>query len=202
MNQKTILGLAAILALTLISIAGFYFFSPKHAVEKPVQTNIVDNSASAAQASDVTASVAASAETGSTEIPAAEVDGIDVKELTTGSKSQSTSKHEPELLSFEFDQNLKAAETLEYMMAYDELPDFEQKNIRQYQQYVVDKIAKDTGKSSQHIQVLSRGALESEQVGNRYYVYKFKVGKDCEIHMVSTDMNQGDYKVSYNYCSG
>ncbi|ENW06746.1 hypothetical protein [Acinetobacter beijerinckii] len=196
MNQKTILGLAAILALTLISIAGFYFFSPKHAVEKPVQTS-VDNNASAVQASEVAASEAAS-----NEIPAAEVDGIDVKELTTGSKSQNTSKHEPELLSFEFDQNLKAAETLEYMMAYAELPDFEQKNIRQYQQYVVDKIAKDTGKSSQQIQVLSRGALESEQVGNRYYVYKFKVGKDCEIHMVSTDMDQGDYKVNYNYCSG
>lgn len=197
MNQKTILGLAAILALTLISIAGFYFFSPKHAVENPVQTNIVDNSASAVQASEVAASEAAS-----TEIPAAEVDGIDVKELTKTTENPSTSKHEPELLSFEFDQNLKAAETLEYMMAYDELPDFEQKNIRQYQQYVVDKIAKDTGKSSQQIQILSRGALESEQVGNRYYVYKFKVGKDCEIHMVSTDMDQGDYKVSYNYCSG
>ena len=37
MNQKTILGLAAILALTLISIAGFYFFSPKHVTEKTVQ---------------------------------------------------------------------------------------------------------------------------------------------------------------------
>ena len=197
MNQKTILGLAAILALTLISIAGFYFFSPKHAVENPVQTNIVDNSASAVQASEVAASEAAS-----TEIPAAEVDGIDVKELTKTTENPSTSKHEPELLSFEFDQNLKAAETLEYMMAYDELPDFEQKNICQYQQYVVDKIAKDTGKSSQQIQILSRGALESEQVDNRYYVYKFKVGKDCEIHMVSTDMDQGDYKVSYNYCSG
>ena len=36
MTQKTILGLAAILALTLISIAGFYFFSPKHATEKTV----------------------------------------------------------------------------------------------------------------------------------------------------------------------
>lgn len=200
MNQKIILGLAAILALTLISIAGFYFFSPKHAVEKPVQTNIADNSV--IQASDVAASDAASTVAESTEIPAAEVDGIDVKELTKATQNPSTSKHEPELLSFEFDQNLKAAETLEYMMAYAELPDFEQKNIRQYQQYVVDKIAKDTGKSSQQIQVLSRGALESEQIGNRYYVYKFKVGKDCEIHMVSTDMDQGDYKVSYNYCSG
>ena len=36
MTQKTILGLAAILALTLISIAGFYFFSPKHTTEKTV----------------------------------------------------------------------------------------------------------------------------------------------------------------------
>jgi len=40
MTQKTILGLAAILALTLISIAGFYFFSPKqHATEKTVPAN-------------------------------------------------------------------------------------------------------------------------------------------------------------------
>ena len=91
MNQKTILGLAAILALTLISIAGFYFFSPKHVTEKTVQ---------AASTSE------ASSEAASTEIAAAEVDGIDVKELTTGSKSLSPSAHEPELLSFEFDKNL------------------------------------------------------------------------------------------------
>ena len=39
MNQKTILGLAAILALTLISIAGFYFFSPKHVSERTVQAS-------------------------------------------------------------------------------------------------------------------------------------------------------------------
>jgi hypothetical protein len=90
MNQKTILGLAAILALTLISIAGFYFFSPKHAVEKPVQTNVADNNASAVQASDVAASVAASAEA-DPEIPAAEVDGIDVKELTKATQNPSTS---------------------------------------------------------------------------------------------------------------
>ena len=87
-------------------------------------------------------------------------------------------------------------------MAYDELPEFEQKNIRQYQQYIVDKIAKDTGKSTQQIRVATRGALESEQLGNRYYVYKLNVGTDCEIYRVSTDINQGDYKVSYNKCSG
>lgn len=39
MNQKTILGLAAILALTLISIAGFYFFSPKQGTEKTIPAN-------------------------------------------------------------------------------------------------------------------------------------------------------------------
>jgi hypothetical protein len=94
------LGLAAILALTLISIAGFYFFSPKHATEKTVQ-------ASTSEASSAQPLESASSEAVSTEIAAAEVDGIDVKELTTGSKSLSPSDHEPELLSFEFDQNLK-----------------------------------------------------------------------------------------------
>ena len=196
MNQKTILGLAVIVALTLISIAGFYFFSPKHAVENPIQTNTTDRSARAVQTSDVAASEVAT----SNEIPAAEVDGIDIDQLTAGSKKLSSAPHEPELLSFELDKNLKAAETLEYMMAYADLPEFEQKNIDKYQHYVLDKIAKDTGQSSQKIRVLSRGAIESEQVGNRYYVYNFNVGKDCEIHMVSTDMDQGDYSVSYNYC--
>lgn len=196
MNQKTILGLAVIVALTLISIAGFYFFSPKHATENPVQTSTTDSSTRAVQTSNVAASEVAT----STEIAAAEVDGIDIDQLTAGTKSLSPSGHEPEMLSFELDKNLKAAETLEYMMTYDELPDFEKKSIRQYQQYVVDKVAKDTGQSSQQIRVLSRGAIESEQVGNRYYVYKLNIGKDCEIHMVSTDMDQGDYSVSYNYC--
>lgn len=198
MNQKTILGFA-ILALALISIAGFYFFSPKQTTKKPVQIS-ADSNASAVQASDVTASVAASAVVGSTEIAASEVDGIDINALTKTTPNPSTSKQEPVLLNFAFDQNLNAAETLEYTMAYDELPDFEKKNIRQYQQYVVDKVAKDTGKSSQQISVLSRGALESEQVGNRYYVYKLNVGNDCEIYMVSTDMDQGNYNVSYNDC--
>lgn len=101
MNQKTILGLAAILALTLISIAGFYFFSLQHATEKTVQANTSE--ASSAQPLE-----SASSEATSTEIAAAEVDGIDVKELTTGSKSLSPADHEPELLSFEFDKNLKS----------------------------------------------------------------------------------------------
>lgn len=106
MNQKTILGLAAILALTLISIAGFYFFSLQHATEKTVQANTSE--ASSAQPLE-----SASSEATSTEIAAAEVDGIDVKELTTGSKSLSPADHEPELLSFEFDKNLKSVDTLQ-----------------------------------------------------------------------------------------
>lgn len=84
-------------------------------------------------------------------------------------------------------------------MAYDELPDFEKKNIRQYQQYVVDKVAKDTGKSSQQISV-SVTVRWNRRAGNRYYVYKLNVGNDCEIYMVSTDMDQGNYNVSYNDC--
>lgn len=196
MNQKTILGLTVIVALTLISIAGLYFFSPKHAVEKPIQTRTADRSVRAVE----TSNVAASEVTGSTEIAAAEVDGIDIDQLTAGSKKLSSAPHEPKLLSFELDKNLKAADTLEYMMAYDDLPEFEQKNIDTYQHYILDKIAKDRGQSSQQIQVLSRGAIESEQVGNRYYVYKLNVGKACEIHMVSTDMEQADYSLSYNYC--
>lgn len=196
MNQKTILGLTVIVALTLISIAGLYFFSPKHAVENPIQTRTADRSAPAVETSDVAASEVST----STEIAAAEVDDIDIDQLTAGSKKLSSAPHGPELLSFELDKNLKAADTLEYMMAYDDLPEFEQKNIDTYQHYILDKIAKDRGQSSQQIQVLSRGAIESEQVGNRYYVYKLNVGKACEIHMVSTDMEQADYSLSYNYC--
>lgn len=194
MNQKTILGLAAILALTLIIIAGFYFFSPKYATEKTVQASTSE--ASSAQPLESASSEA----TGSTEIAAAEVDGIDVKELTTGRKSLSLSDHEPELLSFEFDQNLKAADTLLSMLPYDQLPEFEHDNIDKYQRYIFAKAAKDTGKSVKNFSLQEHGALESEQAGNRYYVYKFDNGTDCEIHLVSIDLNTGDYGVSYNYC--
>lgn len=192
MNQKTILGLAAILALTLISIAGFYFFSPKHVTEKTVPASTSETSS--AQPLESATSAA------STEIPAAEVDGIDVKELTTGSKSMSPADHEPELLSFEFDQNLKAVDTLLSMLPYDELPEFEQDNIDKYQRYIFAKAAKDTGKSVQDFSLQEHGALESEQAGNRYYVYKFDNGTDCEIHLASIDLNTGDYGVSYNDC--
>ena len=192
MNQKTILGLAAILALTLISIAGFYFFSPKHVTEKMVPASTSETSS--AQPLESATSAA------STEIASAEVDGIDVKELTTGSKSLSPADHEPELLSFEFDQNLKAVDTLLSMLPYDELPEFEQDNIDKYQRYIFAKAAKDTGKSVQDFSLQEHGALESEQAGNRYYVYKFDNGTDCEIHLASIDLNTGDYGVSYNYC--
>ena len=84
MNQKTILGLAAILALTLIIVSGFYFFSANSSVQKPVQT-------AAAGTSDIPASEAAASEG----IPAAEVDGIDVEELTAGSKGSSSAQHVP-----------------------------------------------------------------------------------------------------------
>ena len=72
MNQKTILGLAAILALTLISIAGFYFFSPKHVTEKTVQAASTSVASSAQPLESATSAA-------STEIASAEVDGIDVK---------------------------------------------------------------------------------------------------------------------------
>ena len=193
MNQKTILGLAAILALTLISIAGFYFFSPKHVTEKTVQAASTSVASSAQPLESATSAA-------STEIASAEVDGIDVKELTTGSKSLSPADHEPELLSFEFDQNLKAVDTLLSMLPYDELPEFEQDNIDKYQRYIFAKAAKDTGKSVQDFSLQEHGALESEQAGNRYYVYKFDNGTDCEIHLASIDLNTGDYSVSYNYC--
>ena len=193
MNQKTILGLAAILALTLISIAGFYFFSPKHATEKTVQAASTSVASSAQPLESATSAA-------STEIASAEVDGIDVKELTTGSKSLSPADHEPELLSFEFDKNLKSVDTLLSMLPYDELPQFEQDNIDKYQRYVFAKAAKDTGKSVKDFSLQEHGALESEQAGNRYYVYKFDNGTDCEIHLVSIDLNTGDYSVSYNYC--
>ena len=193
MNQKTILGLAAILALTLISIAGFYFFRPKHVTEKTVQAASTSVASSAQPLESATSAA-------STEIASAEVDGIDVKELTTGSKSLSPADHEPELLSFEFDKNLKSVDTLLSMLPYDELPQFEQDNIDKYQRYVFAKAAKDTGKSVKDFSLQEHGALESEQAGNRYYVYKFDNGTDCEIHLVSIDLETGDYGVSYNYC--
>ena len=90
------------------------------------------------------------------------MDGIDVKELTTGRKSLSLSDHEPELLSFEFDQNLKAADTLLSMLPYDQLPEFEQDNIDKYQRYIFAKAAKDTGKSVQD-----------------FSLHKFDNGTDC-----------------------
>jgi len=189
MNQKTILGLAVILALTIVIVSGFYFFSSRPSVEKPVQT--ADASANEMPASEITASEG---------IPAAEVDGIDVQELTAGSKGSSSVQHEPELLSFEFDQNLKAADTLLSMLPYADLPEFEQKNIDKYQQYVFAKAAKDTSKPVSGFSLQEHGALESEQAGNRYYVYKFDNGTDCEIHLVSVDLETGDYGVSYNYC--
>ena len=76
----------------------------------------------------------------------------------------------------------------------------EQDNIDKYQRYVFAKAAKDTGKSVKDFSLQEHGALESEQAGNRYYVYKFDNGTDCEIHLVSIDLNTGDYSVSYNYC--
>lgn len=188
MNQKTILGLAAILALTIVIVSGFYFFSANSSVQKPVQT--------VAAASDMPASVTSASEG----IPAAEVDGIDVEELTAGSKGLSSAHHEPELLSFEFDQNLKATDTLLSMLPHADLPEFEQKNIDKYQQLVFAKASKDTGKPVSGFSLQEHGALESEQAGNRYYVYKFDNGTDCEIHLVSIDLETGDYGVSYNYC--
>ncbi|WP_180132061.1 MULTISPECIES: hypothetical protein [unclassified Acinetobacter] len=188
MNQKTILGLAAILALTIVTVSGFYFFSSRPSVETPVQTV-------AASANEMPASETAASEG----IPAAEVDGIDVQELTGGKGSNSV-QHEPELLSCEFDKNLKAADTLLSMLPYAELPEFEQKNIDKYQQLVFAKAAKDTGKPVSGFSLQEHGVLESEQAGNRYYVYKFDNGTDCEIHLVSIDLETGDYGVSYNYC--
>lgn len=189
MNQKTILGLAAILAATIVIVSGLYFFSAKSSIQKPVQT-------AAAAVSVLPASEAAASDG----IPAAEVDGIDVEELTAGSKSLSSEQHEPELLSFEFDKNLKATDTLLSMLPYADLPEFEQKNIDKYQQYVFAKAAKDTGRHVIGFSLQEHGALESEQAGNRYYVYKFDNGTDCEIHLVSIDSETGDYGVSYNYC--
>lgn len=188
MNQKTILALAALLALTIVIVSGFYFFSAKSSVQKPVQT--------ATSVSDIPASEAAASEG----IPAAEVDGIDVEELTAGIKQPSSEQHQPKLLNFELDQSLKAADTLLSMLPYADLPEFEQKNVYKYQQLVFAKASQDTGKPVSGFSLQEHGALESEQAGNRYYVYKFDNGADCEIHLVSIDLETGDYGVSYNYC--
>ena len=105
MNQKTILGLTAILALTIVIVSGFYFFSTKSSVQKPVQTT--------AATSDMPVSEAAASEG----IPAAEVDGIDVEELTAGIKQPSSEQNQPKLLNFELDQSLKAIARLKKRVA-------------------------------------------------------------------------------------
>ena len=136
----------------------------------------------------------------STKISAAEMDGIAVKALTTGTKSLNPSQHEPKMLSFEINQNLKADSVLQSMLSYTDLLKYEQQNIDKYQPDVFDKEVKDIGKSVADFRLQERGVLESEQRVNRYYAYKFDHGRDCEVHLLSIDLHISEYDVSDNYC--
>ncbi|MCG4650849.1 hypothetical protein L0P02_12835, partial [Bifidobacterium longum] len=68
----------------------------------------------------------------STKIAAAEMDGIAVKALTTGTKSLNPSQHEPKVLSFEINQNLKVDSLLPSTLSYTDLLKYEQQNIDKY----------------------------------------------------------------------
>lgn len=190
MNQKTILGLAAILALTIMVVAGFYFTTKQPSVEgeKVSQPNkVIQESA----ASEIHPEI-------STGVEQDAVQGI--KEDKQSQPQVLSPQAQPELVNFEYDSSLDSVGLLLSMEAYDELPAFEQKALRQFQQYIFDKTAKDTGKSKQDFSLQESGALETEGEHHRIYIYKFHTGTDCEVHEADIDTETGKYSVRYNYC--
>lgn len=181
MNNKTILGIAAIIAITIIVVSGFYFFSSQAKMTEqaaPVQPQQAEVST----------------------VQPDEVSGIDEAGLSAGGEKSSSKQHQPELKSFEIDVEISSADLLASMIPYADLPDFEQQRVREYQKYVVAKIAKDAGRSESSIKLLNRGALETELGNHRMYVYAVKSGDYCEIHTVDFDLESKDYDIRYNYC--
>lgn len=188
MNNKTLLGLAAIIAITIMVVAGLYFSSkPKDQTAKVS----VNPETSTPQVEESAASTVQVGE------DVAKADQAEQKANTAIPEKKSRT---PTLLGFEFDLNLDSTGTIESMIPYRDLPGFEQAKIRQYQSYIFDKTAKDTGKSVNDFSLQERGAMETEDPTHSVYVYKFHTGSDCEVHMVDIDANTGDYQVSYNYC--
>lgn len=189
MNNKTLLGLAAIIAMTIMVVAGFYFNSKSNGQADTVATT---TKASVPQGEEAVTSTIIQ---GGDEVT--NTDQADLQEKVVAPEKKSRI---PALLSFEFDLNQDSTGTIESMIPYRDLPEFEQAKIRQYQNYIFEKTAKDTGKSVNDFSLQERGALETEDPSHSVYVYKFHTGSDCEVHMVDIDANTGDYQVSYNYC--
>lgn len=188
MNNKTLLGLAAIIAMTIMVVAGFYFNSKSNGQAEIVSTTTEANVPQGEEA--VTSTIQEGDEVANT-------DKADLQEKVVAPEKKSRT---PALLSFEFDLNQDSTGTIESMIPYRDLPEFEQAKIRQYQNYIFEKTAKDTGKSVNNFSLQERGALETEDPSHSVYVYKFHTGSDCEVHIVDIDANTGDYQVSYNYC--
>ena len=188
MNNKTLLGLAAIMAITIMVVAGLYFNSQQKDETGKVS---VSTETSAPQVEESAASTVQMSE---------DIAGTDPAEPKVNAAASEKKSHTPTLLGFEFDLNLDSTGTIESMIPYRDLPGFEQAKIREYQSYIFDKTAKDTGKSVNDFSLQERGAMETEDPTHSVYVYKFHTGSDCEVHMVDIDANTGDYQVSYNYC--
>jgi hypothetical protein len=199
MNNKTILGLAAIIAITMIIIAGLYFNTQKANTLSPAtntgQTAITEDAVSTTTPDFTDAEL-----TPDEAIATASAQGIDEQALRQ-EVSPPPAKHFPELLSFEYDDQIDSNALLESMIPYADLPKYEQDRMRQYQNYVFEKTAKDIGKSAKGFSLKARGVLETESATHRLYVYKFNTGEGCEFHQVSLDTNTGDYDVRYNHCS-
>lgn len=199
MNNKTILGLAAIIAVTIIIVAGLYFNAHKTNPLSPTPTTepaTVAETAASTTTPDFTDAELTQAEA----VAEASAQGIDEQALKQ-EVSPAPSKHFPELLSFEYDGQMDSKALLESMIPYADLPKYEQDRMRQYQDYVFEKTAKDIGKQAKGFSLKARGVLETESATHRLYVYKFNTGEGCEFHQVSLDTNTGDYEVRYNHCS-
>ena len=199
MNNKTILGLAAIIAVTIIIVAGLYFNAQKQDTAHPAggteQASLTET-AEPNPTPNFTEAELTQAEA----VAEASAQGIDEQALKQ-EVSPAPSKHFPELLSFEYDGQMDSKALLESMIPYADLPKYEQDRMRQYQDYIFEKTAKDIGKQAKGFSLKARGVLETESATHRLYVYKFNTGEGCEFHQVSLDTNTGDYEVRYNHCS-
>lgn len=140
----------------------------------------------------------------STAVAASEtVTGIDEAGLKAGFNTTglvNNMEHQPELQDFDYDSDMRAKTRMQLIRPYAELSAFQQKTIRQYQNYVFDKAAHDTGISSQQFVMLKRGLLKSQQTGQTEILYQFNTGRYCEIHQVTIHAESGDYDERYGYC--
>ncbi|MCY6412052.1 hypothetical protein QTA56_07885 [Acinetobacter sp. VNH17] len=197
MNNKTILGLAAIIAVTIIIVAGLYFNAHKSNTLSPATST--EQTAMTEAAVSTTPDFTDAELTPAEAIATASAQGIDEQALKQETPPQQ--KHTPELLSFEYDDQIDGDALLESMIPYADLPKYEQDRMRQYQNYIFEKTAKDIGRPVKGFSLKARGVLETESATHRLYVYKFNTGEGCEFHQVSLDTDTGDYEVRYKHCS-